>query len=72
MSQSPKTFPIALGFGGVLIICFAIWGYYFGQRADSSFAYLMILLGFFVIIFGLCAYIWERSEYYRDRLEVHF
>jgi hypothetical protein len=64
---SAKTFPIALGLGGVAIIVAAIYSYEFGQRGDLGFSVALVVVGLIVILAGIPVYYWERGEYYEDR-----
>ena len=68
---NPRTFPIALALGGVIIISIAVYAYSFGQRADFSFTVILMLIDLCAILLAVPVYVWERNKYYQDRKEIH-
>jgi len=65
-----RTFPIALGLGGVAIIVMAISANGFGNLSDSTM-WILVGIGFVIILLGLVSYFWERDKYYADRKIIH-
>jgi hypothetical protein len=62
-----RTYPIALGLGGVLITVTSITAYEFGQRGDIVLLAIGLIIGVCLSIASIPVYHWEREKYYEDR-----
>jgi hypothetical protein len=61
-----RTYSIALCLGGVLIICFSMYAYEFGQRASTALLAVGLLIGLCLTLASILVCYWEREKYYED------
>ena len=67
---NPRTLPIALVLGGVLIAVAAISGYMYAEVRDSfltSIVVVGIIIGLTLALLGAILYFWERSHYWEHK-----
>jgi hypothetical protein len=67
MPINARTYSIALGLGGIFIICFSMYIYEFGQHSNVALLAIGLILGVCFTLASIPVYYWERQQYYKDR-----
>lgn len=63
----PRSFPIALAMGAILLLVAAISGKAI-YKLEDAYVILSFFIGILVFVISTVVYVWERNRYYQSKL----